>query len=90
MLSEKGACNMIRTQIQLTEKQARMLKEISLKDNESIAALIRRAVDQFLVTGKPDRPTLYRQAAAIVGKYTAEQPDISIEHDRYLDEAYGL
>ena len=71
---------MIRTQIQITEKQAMMLKEISLINHESMASLIRKAVDQFLMTGKPDRAVLYRQATAIVGKYTAEEPDISIEH----------
>lgn len=80
---------MIRTQIQITEKQARMLKEMSLKNHESVASLIRKAVDQYLMAGKPDRTVLYRQAAAIVGKYTAEQADVSIEHDRYLDEAFG-
>jgi len=79
---------MVRTQIQLTEEQARMLKEISLTTRESIAAIIRKAVDQFLITGKPDRATLYRQAGSIVGKYEADRPDISVDHDRYLEEAF--
>jgi len=42
---------MVRTQIQLNEEQVRMLKEISLSSRESVAALIRKAVDQFLITG---------------------------------------
>lgn len=80
---------MIRTQIQLTEDQARMLRELSLSTRESVAALIRTAVDQFLLTGKPDRSALYRQAATIVGKYETEIADMSVKHDRYIEEAFG-
>lgn len=79
---------MIRTQVQLTEEQARLLREISRTGRESIAALIRRAVDQFLMNRKPDRFALYRQASAVVGKYEAGTRDISLEHDRYLEEAF--
>ncbi|MDL1979253.1 MAG: CopG family transcriptional regulator [Deltaproteobacteria bacterium] len=79
---------MVRTQIQLTEEQARKLKEFSLSSHESVAALIRKAVDQFIVTGEPDRSALYRQAGSIVGKYKAKKSDISVEHDRYLEEAF--
>lgn len=79
---------MIRTQVQLTEEQARLLREISRTGRESIAALIRRAVDQFLMSRKPDRFALYRQASTVVGKYEAGASDISLEHDRYLEEAF--
>jgi hypothetical protein len=58
---------MVRTQIQLTEQQARLLRELSRTSSEPIAALIRRA---------------------IVGKYKAGVHDISMEHDRYLEEAF--
>lgn len=80
---------MVRTQIQLTEDQAQKLKALSLSSHESVAALIRKAIDQFIVTGKPDRLALYRQAGSIVGKYKAEKSDISVAHDRYLEEAFG-
>ena len=79
---------MVRTQVQLTEEQARLLREISRTGRESIAALIRRAVDQFLMSRKPDQFTLYRQASTVVGKYGAGARDISLEHDRYLEEAF--
>jgi len=79
---------MVRTQIQLTEEQARLLRAMASTGRESMAALIRRAVDQFLVNRKPDRTTLYRQAEAVVGKYEAGAGDISVEHDRYLVEAF--
>lgn len=89
MLTEKRGGYVIRTQIQLSEEQARMLKELSLSSRESVAALIRKAVDQFLIAGKPDRSVLYRQAGLIVGKYKAEKSDIAVQHDRYLEEAFG-
>jgi Spy/CpxP family protein refolding chaperone len=79
---------MIRTQIQLTEEQAQKLRELSAAGRESMAALIRKAVDQFLVSGISDRSALYRQAESVVGKYTSETSDISIHHDRYLGEAF--
>jgi hypothetical protein len=80
---------MVRTQIQLTEEQAQLLRGLSLSSRKSVAALIRRAVDQFLTTGNPDRSALFRQAASVVGKYESELPDISVKHDQYLEEAFG-
>lgn len=80
---------MVRTQIQLTEGQAKRLRELSAARRESMAALIRKAVDQFIVSGNPDRAALYRQAESVVGKYKTDTGDISINHDRYLEEAFG-
>jgi hypothetical protein len=79
---------MNRTQIQLTEEQHKLLREISQDTREPIAALIRKAVDQFLLTRRPDRYYLYKQAQAVVGKYEAGIPDISTDHDRYLEDAF--
>ena len=79
---------MVRTQIQLTEEQMQRLREISMARHESMASLIRKAVDQFILTGKPGRSSLYRQAKSVVGKYKADRTDISVEHDRYLEKGY--
>ena len=81
---------MKRTQIQLTEEQAKKLREIAMKNHESVASLIRNAIDQFLThSAKDDRSTLYRQAGSVVGKYSADKDDISVAHDRYLNEEYS-
>lgn len=80
---------MVRTQIQLNEEQARKLKALSLSSNESVASLIRHAIDRFLLTGKPDRAAQYRQALSLTGKYETGQPDTSVEHDRYLEKTFG-
>jgi predicted DNA-binding protein len=79
---------MIRTQIQLTEEQNELLRELSKTTREPIAALIRKAVDQFLLTRRPDRFYLYRQAESVIGKYEAGVEDVSINHDKYLEEAF--
>jgi len=80
---------MVRTQIQLTEEQANRLKKLATERQESVSSLIRKAIDQFPVSGKPDRSSLYRRATSIVGKYEADKRDVSINHDRYLEEAFG-
>ena len=79
---------MVRTQIQLTDEQSKKLRELSATGRESVAALIRKAVDQFIVAGNPDRSALYRQAEPLVGKYKSDSGDISIHHDRYLEEVF--
>ena len=79
---------MIRTQIQLSEEQSSQLKEMAHESDESMAAIIRKALDQFLLKQQPNRRTLYRQALEIVGKYRAGFPDISMEHHSYLEEEF--
>jgi hypothetical protein len=80
---------MIRTQIQLTEKQGERLKELARARNESMAEIIRVALDQFLENQEPGARSLYRQALKVVGKYRCGVSDISIDHDKYLEEEFG-
>lgn len=81
---------MIRTQIQLTEEQARTLKEIAHQENTSIAELTRRAIDQWLQTTRAIPMTERRQRAlAVVGRFRSGQADVSERHDDYLAEAYS-
>jgi predicted HTH domain antitoxin len=35
-----------------------------------------------------DRAALYRQALSAAGKFKSGQPDIAVNHDRYLEEAF--
>jgi hypothetical protein len=80
---------MVRTQIQLTDEQYTHLKELSLRSHKSLAEMIRVAVDRLLMTEQPDRAALYRQSETVVSKYSAPAIDISVEHDRYLDDAFS-
>jgi len=79
---------MIRTQVQFDEEQYRKLKELAGRQQESIAALVRRAVNQLLLTRKPGKSTSYREALKVLGKYQAKKSDIAIDHDRYLEESF--
>ena len=81
---------MIRTQIQLTETQAKALREIARQRDLSIAELIRRGVDDILQSEPgPTREERKRRALAAAGKFHSGLRDLSTAHDRYLDEAYS-
>lgn len=81
---------MVRTQIQLTEAQARRLKAEARERGLSLAEVIRRYVEKGLAEHAPDRVALYARAARLVGKFPEQTNarDVSADHDRYLDEAF--
>jgi predicted DNA-binding protein len=81
---------MIRTQIQLTEEQSRTLKSLAARRGVPVAELIRQSVDSYIrsSTGLDDQERR-RRAIAAVGKFRSGQTDVSINHDRYLAEAYA-
>jgi hypothetical protein len=80
----------VRTQIQLTEQQARRLRAQARERGLSLAEIIRRYVEKGLAEQAPDRAALYDRAARVVGRFPARRGvrDLSSEHDRYLAEAY--
>lgn len=81
---------MIRTQIRLTEGQARTLKQLARQHQCSVAELIRRSVDLYLATsGELPLDQRYERAMAVVGKYRSGDADLGRNHDRYLAEAYA-
>jgi hypothetical protein len=85
---------MIRTQIQLTEEQSRRVKAIAEREEISMAEVIRRAVDAWLVVhGEMSMEEKRRRALAVVtemkGRFHSGHSDISVNHDAYLAEAYG-
>ncbi len=80
---------MVRTQIQLTDRQAFLLKQEALRQGVSIAELIRQGVNIILDRRQPiDREELKRRALALSGKYHSGLSDLSINHDQYLAEEY--
>lgn len=80
---------MIRTQVQLTEEQARQLKERARREDRSMADLVRESVSEYLAR-RPlvDRPELLRRAEALAGRFRSGRPDLAEEHDRHLAEAF--
>lgn len=81
---------MVRTQIQLTEQQARKLRERARQEGISLAEVIRRCVERELGDKKPDLTELYARAATVIGKFPDHEgaTDVGENHDAYLDEAY--
>lgn len=81
---------MVRTQIQLTDKQARRLRAEARDRGLSLAEVIRRYVDKGLSEGVPDRAALYDRAARVVGRFHDRRGvhDVSSKHDLYLDESF--
>ena len=80
---------MVRTQIQLTDRQARRLRAEARERGLSLAEIIRRYVEKGLSEEAPERAVLYERAARVVGRFRdrSRARDVSKNHDRYLDEA---
>lgn len=84
---------MVRTQIQITEQQARFLRQQAHDDRVSISEIIRRAIDQTAAAERARRDDLaakYARASRVVGSAKAlrGETDISVNHDRYLEEDF--
>ena len=80
---------MIRTQIQLTEKQAESLRETAARRGISMAELIRQSIDQLLArAGEPSQGELRQRAASVSGRFRSGRTDVAVRHDEYLAEAF--
>jgi hypothetical protein len=81
---------MVRTQIQLTEDQAKALKRIAQSRRLSIAEIIRKAVETMIKSSNVvDYEERHKRAMEIVGKFSSGKRDISKKHDLYLRDAYN-
>ncbi len=79
---------MVRTQIQLTEEQARALKKIAAVRRVSMAELIRQGVDRVISSQTAiDAEERIKRAIQVAGKFRSGRKDISEHHDNYLTEA---
>ena len=82
--------DMVRTQIQLSEGQVAMLKEMAVADHKSMAEIIRQSVDYFAKAkyggGEEQRR---RRAMAAAGQFRSGIKDLAASHDSYLTEAFG-
>jgi Arc/MetJ-type ribon-helix-helix transcriptional regulator len=79
---------MHRIQVQLTERQEAMLRELARLRGESISSLIRVGVDRLLEPQLDPRAARLRVAGSIVG-IVADDADASENHDRHLAELYA-
>jgi hypothetical protein len=80
---------MVRTQIQLTERQAALIRQVAAERNTSMAEAIRQGIDHFLqCVVTVDREERVRRAAAVSGRFRSGHQDTSEAHDEALAEAF--
>lgn len=81
---------MVRTQIQLSEKQAALLRKRAAEQGLSLAEVVRRSVDLYLRTnGTVDDEERRRRALKAAGRFSSGRGDLAERHDEYLTKAYG-
>lgn len=83
---------MQRKQIQFTKGQAAAIRREARRRGTSDADVVRQAVDRLLrPTPAHDEAPAERiaRALAAVGRVGSGRSDISVEHDRELDDIYG-
>jgi len=81
---------MVRTQIQITEKQSKALKGIAARRGVSVAEVVREAVEQKIRSAgiEVSREERIRRALAAMNRFRSGKRDVSERHDDYLAEAY--
>lgn len=79
---------MVRTQVQLTEEEARELRRLAAERSTSAAALIRDGIDLLLRTRhRPSQAEVRRRAIEAAGRYRSGVKDLGSHHDDYFAEA---
>ncbi|MEW6751160.1 MAG: CopG family transcriptional regulator [Candidatus Latescibacterota bacterium] len=81
---------MVRTQIQLTEAQARWARRLAAERHVSVAEIIRQALDGALRSwaSLPSPQERIRRAMDAAGRFRSGSADGSARHDEHLAEAY--
>jgi len=81
---------MVRTQVQLTEEQAKRLKEAAARRGVSMAELVREGVEILLGQGGGKSSSeLRRRAKLAAGRHRSGLHDVATSHDRYLDKDFS-
>jgi len=79
---------MVRTQVQLTDEQVHVLRNLSAATGRSIADLIRQGVEMYAsAQQRPTREQQIERALRVAGRFSSGAADGSAAHDRHLAEA---
>jgi hypothetical protein len=82
--------NVVRTQIQLTDAQARGLKALAAAEGRSMAEVIRDGVDTILrARGTVDRDALKARSIAALGRFESGTRHLGSRHDDHAAEAFA-
>ncbi len=77
---------MVRTQIQLDDEQYEEIRRLAHRQRTSLAAAVRRLLDEALHAGKPRRPRGARALLGVAGVADSGLGDLGRRHDKYLAE----
>lgn len=77
---------MHRLVVSLSESQERKLRRVAVARRVSMAATIRKAIEDLPDVIDPEREELVRRALEVVGKYRSGHSDVSVNHDAHLAE----
>jgi predicted DNA-binding protein len=77
---------MIRTQISISQAQARRLRRLAADRGTSIAHVVREAIDAYVPDDAAARAERVKRALAAAGRFTSGLTDVSDRHDDYLAE----
>jgi hypothetical protein len=81
---------MVRTQIQLEERQVASLQELSAVRKQYVAELIRQSVDLFVERESGvNTASRIARAKSVVGKFASSSSDGSRLHDDHLADAFA-
>jgi hypothetical protein len=81
---------MIRTQIQLTDEQARLLRELTAEEGRSVGDPVRDGVKPLLRAHRRiDREAPKRRSLEALGRFHSGVPDLGLAHDQQLDDPFG-
>ena len=89
---------MVRMMVQLTEEQVKALKELAKVRKTPVAKLVRESVAVYVATTVKDPEQLKKKRRALAGLEKIKKAkfrdmegkkDVSINHDKYLEEIYA-
>ena len=76
--------------IDLEPSRYRALRRLAAHEGRTVHDLLHEAIDTILRAGGLGDPEANRRRSlAAIGLIRSEEGDLSVDHDRYLDEAYG-
>ncbi len=78
---------MVRTQVQLTEGQARAVKRLAAERDVSMAEVVRDAVDSYVDRQGADARR--RRAIRAIGGFQSGHTDVSVRHDDHVVDAFA-
>jgi len=79
---------MIRTQVQIEDKQLEWLRGKARDRGVSVSQLIREGIDLYRVHEDRIPADKKKKALDAIGRFDSTKSDVSLRHDDYLADAY--